>query len=584
DARAEWRIGARDLDALLGLDSDHDGRLSDPELAAGARSIAGYLVSRLELEADGAACGSTAHEQTLENGYLHLALQISCPTEPRRFGLRYDAVFDHDPNHVASATLVRGGLTQTRLFTASERHHVFELGPVRRATLVREYIAQGVFHIWTGYDHVLFLLTLLLPAVLLRWRDQWIAAPRLRPALSEVIKVVSAFTLAHSLTLALAALELVQLPSRWVEAIIAASIVLAALNNVFGWVGERTWLIAFGFGLIHGFGFASVLSELNVPKPERLIALIAFNVGVELGQLAIVLGYVPLAWRLRRSHIYVRYALHGGSWFIATLGMYWVLERSYDLSQHDIWRALLLAAPDAWPALVGASTALLLALLARQRRSRRLLTIAALSGIVSVVSGAYLVATQRATLRHDLGLQLEAASVARQRRAWTSAEAPLVRASQLAKALDDTRAEADIANRLGALYSVRGDLARARAEHERALSLYTAQRDDRACASTQRALAVVAQLEGDTPRAARAYRQALALHEQLGLHEPAASDASELGALYWHSHQYNEATAAYEHSRSLLQQLGQAERAQRIDGINARLVELQRAALRAARR
>ena len=190
----------------------------------------------------------------------------------------------------------------------------FTLGESSRVEQFVDYLEEGVLHIWAGFDHILFLLSLLLPAVLVPSAisgEAWAAAPGFRAALWDVLKVVTAFTVAHSITLSLATLGVVSLPSRLVESAIAASVVLAAVNNIRPVVHGGRWIIAFCFGLIHGFGFASVLSDLGLPQGSLLLALIAFNLGVELGQLAIVAVFLPLAYahRATRSSIAVRFSL-----------------------------------------------------------------------------------------------------------------------------------------------------------------------------------------------------------------------------------------------------------------------------------
>jgi hypothetical protein len=145
------------------------------------------------------------------------------------------------------------------------------------------------------------------------------------------VKVVTAFTLAHSLTLSLAALGVVSLPSRLVESAIALSVVLAALNNLRPLVYGRRWVIAFGFGLIHGFGFASVLADLGLPQDTLLIALVAFNLGVEIGQLAIVGIFLPIAYALRSSGFYRRVLFAYGSTAIAVIAFVWLAERALNV-------------------------------------------------------------------------------------------------------------------------------------------------------------------------------------------------------------------------------------------------------------
>jgi hypothetical protein len=148
----------------------------------------------------------------------------------------------------------------------------------------------------------------------------------------DVFKVVTAFTVAHSITLTLAALGVIALPSRLVESAIAASVVLAALNNVRPAVYGGRWAIAFLFGLIHGFGFASVLADLGLPRESLLLSLVAFNVGVELGQLAIVAMFLPVAYALRATRFYRRVILVGGSLAVAAIAFAWLLERAFNWS------------------------------------------------------------------------------------------------------------------------------------------------------------------------------------------------------------------------------------------------------------
>jgi hypothetical protein len=145
------------------------------------------------------------------------------------------------------------------------------------------------------------------------------------------LKIVTAFTLAHSITLSLATLGVFSLPSRWVESAIAASVVLAALNNLWPLFHGRRWAMAFAFGLIHGFGFASVLADLGLPQGTLALALVGFNVGVEIGQLAIVAAFLPLAFMLRDTRFYQRGVFVGGSAAIAMLAALWFAERAFAL-------------------------------------------------------------------------------------------------------------------------------------------------------------------------------------------------------------------------------------------------------------
>ncbi|MDP9124940.1 MAG: HupE/UreJ family protein, partial [Pseudomonadota bacterium] len=203
------------------------------------------------------------------------------------------------------------------------------------------FVREGVHHILIGYDHILFLLSLLLPAVWIRsavtdprtrvTRTRWVASDNLRLALTNVLKVVTAFTVAHSITLALSVLNVVNPPSRWVESIIAASVVLAALNNIWPLISEARWKLTFVFGLVHGFGFASALKDAGLAKGALVGPLVGFNVGVEIGQLCIVAVVLPLAWSLRHTRTY-RGAFAAGSLAIAAVAGLWFVQRAFDLS------------------------------------------------------------------------------------------------------------------------------------------------------------------------------------------------------------------------------------------------------------
>ena len=203
------------------------------------------------------------------------------------------------------------------------------------------FVREGVHHILIGYDHILFLLSLLLPAVWIRsavtdprtgvTRTRWVPSNNLRLALTNVLKVVTAFTVAHSITLALSVLDVVNPPSRWVESIIAASVVLAALNNIWPVISEARWKLTFVFGLVHGFGFASALKDAGLAKGALVGPLVGFNVGVEIGQLCIVALVLPIAWSLRDTRTY-RGAFAAGSLAIATVAGLWLVQRAFDLS------------------------------------------------------------------------------------------------------------------------------------------------------------------------------------------------------------------------------------------------------------
>jgi hypothetical protein len=240
-------------------------------------------------------------------------------------------LFDIDPQHKGLLQLRHGGQVSTAIFSPDSAHQRLQVADASRLRQFGDYVRHGIWHIWIGFDHILFLLSLLLPAVLVYRDRQWQGRNTFRAAALDVLKIVTAFTLAHSITLTLATLGVVSLPSRLVESAIAASVVLAALNNVWPLFHGRRALVAFAFGLIHGFGFASVLRDLGLPKAALLLSLVGFNVGVEVGQLSIVLLFLPLAFLVRNTVVYRRGVLGAGSCLIALLALAWLAERGLDV-------------------------------------------------------------------------------------------------------------------------------------------------------------------------------------------------------------------------------------------------------------
>lgn len=329
---AEWDIALRDLEFALGLDTDHDGAITWGELRARHPAIADYAFSHLMLNRGDKPCHPQSNGQWVnyhsDGAYTVLRFELGCPPGPAQLSLTYHLFFDLDPWHRGLVKIVYPKGVQSAV--VSPEHRRIELNPTQfsRWRSFTQYWQEGVWHIWTGIDHLLFLLALLLPAVLWREDGRWREVESFRATLVNVTGVVTAFTLAHSITLSAAVLGLVSLPSRWVESGIAATVIFAAINNLYPLIDGKRWVIAFSLGLIHGFGFATVLTELGLPSGALGLALAGFNLGVETGQLAIVLAFLPIAYVLRGSWLYRRGALQLGSMAVLVIGVVWLLERS----------------------------------------------------------------------------------------------------------------------------------------------------------------------------------------------------------------------------------------------------------------
>ena len=393
DARID--IALRDLDRDLDLDTNADDRLSWKEVRTRWADIAALARRDIRLSADGARCtpdpaatpvtdanapALTAHS---DGAYAVLRTQWHCAAPVRQLSVEYELFATTDPTHrgiarVARATTAQDApAPQLAVLSPGNGWHRFKLPVVADTVAVPAltetpapaplpapaarpqpdadsattedappssflgFVREGVHHILIGYDHILFLLSLLLPAVWIRsavtdprtgvTRTRWRPSQDLRLALANVLKVVTAFTVAHSITLALSVLDVVNPPSRWVESTIAASVALAALNNLWPLISEARWKLTFLFGLVHGFGFASALKDAGLAKGALVGPLVGFNVGVEIGQLCIVAVVLPLAWSLRRTRTY-RGAFAAGSLAIAGVAGLWLVQRAFDLS------------------------------------------------------------------------------------------------------------------------------------------------------------------------------------------------------------------------------------------------------------
>ena len=338
EVTARWDIALRDLDYVLQLDRDTNGELTWGEVRQRSADITRVATQNLRLSSGDKACpwdstGPLQLDHHSDGTYAVLSLVARCPSLDAGLKARYSLFFDVDPSHRGLVQWIAPGgvAAQALIFGTESAEQSLALQPAGAWQTLRQYLVDGVWHIWIGYDHILFLLALLLPAVLVRRQQQLQGVPRFSGAFVEVVKVVTAFTLAHSITLSLAALQVITLPSRLVESAIAASVVIAALNNLRGTIESKRWVMAFCFGLLHGFGFASVLADLGLPPGALVLALVGFNLGVEVGQLAIVAVFLPVAFGLRRTRFYQFGVLKIGSLIVAALATWWLVQRMFDL-------------------------------------------------------------------------------------------------------------------------------------------------------------------------------------------------------------------------------------------------------------
>lgn len=312
-------LNARDMDvalqtALLGT----DGAVAADALAAAGPAVGRYVLERTRLAvAQGDACRGSVGEMQPKGDHVLVDVHWDCP--PGNANLRYAVTLFHDidpaSRHMVTVT---GAVSMVGLLAVANPELELATARADLRQVTWNYFVAGVEHIAIGYDHIAFLI-----AVIVWGRRLW-----------PLVKVVTAFTIAHSITLTLAVLDIVRVPSLLVETLIALSIVYVAAENFFVRdMRHRAW-ITFGFGLIHGFGFASVLRDYGLPRDALVPALAAFNVGVEVGQIAIVLAFFALYFLIgrflqdsKRLTLAMRSMPLAMSGAILLLGLYWTVER-----------------------------------------------------------------------------------------------------------------------------------------------------------------------------------------------------------------------------------------------------------------
>ena len=391
----EWHIALRDLDNELKLDANDDGRLVWGEVRPRWAELNGYAQPHLQLSRGGLPCEMVAGSglpptlaQHTDGRYAVMRWRQQCPASSQApLKIDYKLFELTDPTHrgivhlrtAASATqpaadhgvMVMGGdrpahsmampstpapslsagsiqpappspspAAESRIAppTSAPGETGIDPGPSGLSTTLH-FLREGVTHIASGIDHILFLVSLLLVAVWRRepsatWRQGmkgWMPRPAWRDTVQEALRLVTAFTLAHSITLGLATFGVLSPPSRWVESLIAATVVVAVLDNLFPILRAPRWIVVFVFGLVHGFGFAGALQDLGVAGGNLAWPLLGFNLGVEAGQLMVVATLLPLAYLMRRTPAYRYGIVLPGSLAIAVLSTIWLVERAGDV-------------------------------------------------------------------------------------------------------------------------------------------------------------------------------------------------------------------------------------------------------------
>lgn len=333
----QWDIALRDLDAVVGLDGDLDGQITWGELRIKRREIENYAFGRLRLANSGGDCNFDPKQFLVDYHagltYAVLRFDTHCPRAAGPLTLDYRLLFDIDPTHRGLLTIAGSGRVQTAILSPGAPRVTIDLAAQSMFGEIRRFLFFGFDHILLGYDHLLFIAVLLITAALRRdAAGSWVPMDGLGRVITETFRVLTAFTLAHATTLTLAMLHVIDAPARLVDPAVAATIMLAAIDNIRPILLRARWGIAFGFGLVHGLSFASALGPMQLPALDMAVALGCFNLGVESGQIALALLLVPIAFVLRVERIYPRLLaplLSAGAFSLAAL---WFVDRVFALN------------------------------------------------------------------------------------------------------------------------------------------------------------------------------------------------------------------------------------------------------------
>ena len=329
DVQVTWDVAVADVHWALGLDTDGDGRITWHEVESRREDIAALASSHLALERSSQPCNVALSDLLLTEhaGEPHLSLGFHARcVEAGALVVSGTLFFDKDATQRTLIDITTPGGQFTSILSPGSPRWIEPAAPSVLATF-RTFVGQGLWHVWIGYDHLAFLILLLLPSVLRSNGNAWREAGGFKETSRDLLRIITAFTVAHSITLGLAATGVVHVPVRPIEIAIAASIVIAGLLNLFPRAARVRLALAFGFGLVHGFGFANALAELGSHGTRLVPTLAGFNVGVELAQLTLVLMVLPLLLKARVSAFYSARFMPAASLVAAMAGAAWLAAR-----------------------------------------------------------------------------------------------------------------------------------------------------------------------------------------------------------------------------------------------------------------
>ncbi len=319
-----------DADSQIKFEIDIPKNLSPADVAnkSGSEQVMDSISSNLVFTRNESPCDFNLVPADLNSTESHFRFTstVNCEQSVGKLTIAYGLFFNQDNDHRAYIIIEQNDTIKTAVLSPENRIYNALLDGKNEMSFLA-FVWEGIWHIWIGFDHILFLMTLLLPSVLVFSEKRWTAQKEFSSSFIETCKIVTAFTVAHSLTLCFATFKILELPSRYVESAIALSVLLVSLNNIFTIFPGHRWKFAAFFGLIHGLGFAAILSQLGLTNDNIFVALLGFNIGVEVGQLVIVGLLMPLLFWARKFYFYQPYILIGGSSICAIISVCWMIDR-----------------------------------------------------------------------------------------------------------------------------------------------------------------------------------------------------------------------------------------------------------------
>lgn len=336
-----FEIALSDLNPVLGL-AGTDREITAENLAEHIDLLQEYYLEHVSIGSDQGPLSITFRDAEVLNahgGYVLLPFELGGFGQvPRLLDIDYSVLFDEEPEHRGFLLIEHNWATGTfanenqvsLVFSPNSRRQSFDVQSSGRWRGFVAVVGLGFEHMVLGFDHVMFLVALLLPSVLRRVEmGAWQPLDRFTPALLNVVKIVAAFAAAHVVAFGLVALGLVHLPESLVEVVIALSISVAATNILVPLIKNRIWVFVLGVGLFHGLGFAGALSDMGIGEDNLGLSRLAFNLGIELGQVVIVAILLPLFFLVRRWVGYRRVILPVAAVVMIVISLVWVIERAF---------------------------------------------------------------------------------------------------------------------------------------------------------------------------------------------------------------------------------------------------------------